>query len=724
MRAPQWSFLRKQLVGVDADPVVMRTIHISTPGSTRQTGAALLVFTALLVVISASVLLDQLSNRTNLNIDRERETTAALAEARDALIGWSVSHSQEPGRLPWPDRNGDGSYDGGADCFAGGVSNALLLGRFPYAGDATPCSSEPMGVYPRDGAGEPLFYAVSQNLIQHRGAPGADPGINPGLMDGGASYPWLTVVDQNGNVISNRVAAVLIAPGVALEGQDRSATAPNADQFLDSVTVGATTYDNGDDDLVFIQYPDSRMTAVETDSFNDRLVYVTIDELMRKVEKRVLGDAAVALRTYRTSYGRYPWLSPYRDPTAYTGSDTLTGRIEAVNGGDRLIDNEANFPDDPVLEDQIIVNASRRTSWIIKDQHNPDDIHLKDKPNDFVAGDAYNVRPAFNAIWGQREGHIPYIDTTANETFSFATGFTVDWTGGSAGPITCADPLPGLLLLVTGECAVITANLTAGANATTVTIPPPPAGDGDCIWTDSLDPGNPENVVDCTATLTQNNVYQLDICLDPALGIWPWCPTVWGTFWVNRTYTFSFSYAGAGSATSGGTNGVKTREVSGTAATNQTVTFQDTMLGVWPVSNTVTATIPENQLTLSGIYYDLEDSVEFPGYFFTNDWHHYVYVKISDEHVAVNDAGATSSDNCTAGTDCISLQIGGATARNEIQAVIVGAGGQVTGQDRSNGNLSDYFENNNAVTANDTAERGTLTAAFNDQVRIVTPNPP
>ena len=124
---------------------VISSIDSSADIRARQTGAALLVFTALLVLISASVLLDQLSNRTSLNIDRERKTTAALAEARDALVGWSVSHSQEPGRLPWPDRNGDGSYDGSADCFAGGVSVGLLLGRFPYAGDSTPCSTEPLG---------------------------------------------------------------------------------------------------------------------------------------------------------------------------------------------------------------------------------------------------------------------------------------------------------------------------------------------------------------------------------------------------------------------------------------------------------------------------------------------------------------------------------------------------------------------------------------------------
>jgi len=138
-----------------------------------------------------------------------------------------------------------------------------------------------------------------------------------------------------------------------------------------------------------------------------------------------------------------------------------------------------------------------------------------------------------------------------------------------------------------------------------------------------------------------------------------------------------------------------------------------------------TVTFPANSYVFDGVYFDIEDGVEFPGYFFTNLWHHHVYVKISDEHVAVNDAGAASSDNCTPGIDCASLQIGAAPVRNEVRAVIVGAGRQLGGpplnQDRSVGNLTDYFENSNAVTANDVAERGATTAVFNDQVRVVAP---
>ena len=83
----------------------MRSINQISINQSRQSGAALLVFAAVLVLISASVLLDRLSNRVQVNTAREQNTAAALMEAKAALIGWAVTHPGEPGRLPWPDRN-------------------------------------------------------------------------------------------------------------------------------------------------------------------------------------------------------------------------------------------------------------------------------------------------------------------------------------------------------------------------------------------------------------------------------------------------------------------------------------------------------------------------------------------------------------------------------------------------------------------------------------------
>ena len=62
----------------------------------------------------------------------------------------------------------------------------------------------------------------------------------------------------------------------------------------------------------FIVYPH----APAASGFNDRLAYISVTELMRAVEKRVLGEAAIALTRYRDAFGSYPWLAEFRSAQA------------------------------------------------------------------------------------------------------------------------------------------------------------------------------------------------------------------------------------------------------------------------------------------------------------------------------------------------------------------------------------------------------------------------
>ncbi len=305
----------------------------------RQSGIALLAFSVLLAIVSVGLLVERLSTRSQDYTARERASNEVLARAKADLIAWSVSHPTEPGRLPWPDRNGDGNYDGGSDCVTTGFNNSHLIGRFPHAGDASPCDVVPFGSYAVDGFKEPLWYAVSRNLLWNRGQSGSDPPLNPDLLDGGAAYPWLTVRDESGNVLSNRVAAVIFAPGSVVGNQARSGAAPSTSQYLDNVTVGATNYDNSDSDLDFIIYPDSRKTTTDGDSFNDLLIYITIDELMQPLEKRVIGEVAVSMNAYRNaSTGwtspppnpSFPWLRPFTDPKTAPNFHAVVGTREGL----------------------------------------------------------------------------------------------------------------------------------------------------------------------------------------------------------------------------------------------------------------------------------------------------------------------------------------------------------------------------------------------------------
>ena len=302
----------------------MRTAHHQTLTSARQRGAALLVILVLLITGGAYLLVSQL-NRVSGRIDAEKKTAAALAQAKEALIGWAVGNLTTPGMLPYPDRRDDGQYDGLSDCPAAGVATSaiLLLGKIPQVGSANPCVVPwtALGLDVVDGAGEVLWYAVSRNLVSSFGVA---PVINPGIINS-PTFPWLVVRDPLGNIINDRVAFVLIAPGPALPGQNRTVPPtpglpPSAAQFLEGILAVSNAdfdgaYDTGAPCLPatpptpmcedFVMSEPWPSTTAPT--FNDRLLYVTIGELMPLIEQRVAREVRQALnRSAATNGGMFP----------------------------------------------------------------------------------------------------------------------------------------------------------------------------------------------------------------------------------------------------------------------------------------------------------------------------------------------------------------------------------------------------------------------------------
>ena len=281
----------------------------------NQRGAAVLIMLTILVLGAASILIGQL-NKINFRQQNDQQTDQALLEAKSALIGWSLSYAQRPGLLPVPDLRGDNNYDGDSDCPFGAINNTHLLGRLPWRVylNAPPdayCSSDRGGLGSQivDADGEMLWYSVSENLLYDS----AYPTINSDIKN--LSSGWITIRDDQGIVISDRVAAVVLAAGDPLPGQNRAAAAPTANNYLDSITVGTTTYSNADFDSDFL-------IAGESDSFNDRLEYITIDQLVAQVERKVIATARSCLDAYAVlSADKYPWASPLDGsaPPAYTG---------------------------------------------------------------------------------------------------------------------------------------------------------------------------------------------------------------------------------------------------------------------------------------------------------------------------------------------------------------------------------------------------------------------
>ena len=260
----------------------------------REHGAALLIMLTIIVIGAAFLLVSSL-NKANHQIERGKITAAALAQAKDALIGYAVANTATPGGLPFPDRNNDGNYDGSGDCVTSGFDSALhLLGKWPSyqeQGCGAPVSA--FGMPLTDRHGETLWYAVSGNLVKSALGGGNYLVINSSITTG-----WFTVVNDQGAVLTNRAAAVILAPGGVLLSQTRLGAAPTANQFLEAATIGTSTYTN-----YAIEAGDAGFVSRNADdTFNDRLLYITADELMTSVSKRVAQELKNRLDAYGVAY--------------------------------------------------------------------------------------------------------------------------------------------------------------------------------------------------------------------------------------------------------------------------------------------------------------------------------------------------------------------------------------------------------------------------------------
>jgi len=329
-------------------------------GPSSQRGMVLILI-AFIIGLGAAAFMFKMFNASNLQAAQDEKTMRVLNEAKSALIAWAVAHPNSPGMMPWPDRNvdldfdGDSAYDGKSDCVTTTFQPSYLLGQLPWRAQSNPCVMPHIGLGSdfRDAQGNHLWYAVSRNLVrdyQNSEYPIINPGmanppnaVTPYSRQGGTdSYPWLRVLDRNGNLLSDRVAAVIISPGNPLEGQDRSSPAPDASQYLDKLTIGSNTFRNFDAALVdedFIMGEDSKNLSASDATFarpyyfNDKLVYITIDELIEALEKRVGEVARASLKKYQDTNGYYPYAAQLGTTTNYACELTAPASTTGLMAG-------------------------------------------------------------------------------------------------------------------------------------------------------------------------------------------------------------------------------------------------------------------------------------------------------------------------------------------------------------------------------------------------------
>lgn len=348
-----------------------------------QSGVAFYLFVifALITITAVGGLTTSMLSR---QADRSDQTRRTLSQARELVIArLTQPQLQEPGTrlgqitlLPdLPIAAGAGAdaaepaYDGLSEttgcAFRGWASGQNL--RFPAtSGAAARCfgrldwrslglsvsgvaNDDPQGVIP--------WLILSPNLATGQACL---PNLNPLMLAEGYAgyacptaqpYPWLTVLDERGNVISDRVAFALIAPGPVLPGQVRTATAgPQA--WLDTAQVGAAcaapcnpgNYNNADFNhadatpwtLIQADHmsspPQGPSNYVAPHLFNDTLVFVTADELFAELEKRANRTIQAELNRYQSVQGHLPFAAALSDSLSRCQAGLNFGHV-ATDGG-------------------------------------------------------------------------------------------------------------------------------------------------------------------------------------------------------------------------------------------------------------------------------------------------------------------------------------------------------------------------------------------------------
>ena len=360
---------------------------VARGGGARRRGFALVVFTAAILAVGVS--LDPLVDDAKRHYEGWAERVAAaddgeLFRAREMLEhymharaadeqGWKIRAGATPIEprfltLPCPDNMGDiGKLDGAQDppCSTPGYKPPLVsgsrFGRLPWKmGEVENYSRDEEDIHIEDGlgsdfkdaAGNRLWYAVSRNFTPVRSGMDSHPlnlhyiaNLTTGWLTvrngrRRRSFPGELLPESNSEWESqlNRVAAVIIAPGAARDGQQRieedalaDANLRTADRrvkadlyfekvkMLDGMTV--RNYEN-DGEFVAV----SRAPWMQEQS-NDILTFTTLDDLtnpdfpfMRGYKKQMgmssaqnflyedspLDDVRKGIEAYYDFFGFYP----------------------------------------------------------------------------------------------------------------------------------------------------------------------------------------------------------------------------------------------------------------------------------------------------------------------------------------------------------------------------------------------------------------------------------
>ncbi|MBM3342257.1 MAG: hypothetical protein FJY56_09115 [Betaproteobacteria bacterium] len=245
-----------------------------------QRGLALLSI-VVLVALALGASLFTLMRPVSVTRQQQAQTERALALAKEALIAYAAGRlANRPGELPCPDVTNNGQA--GTSC----NTAATQIGRLPTFTLGIPDL--------RDGAGEKLWYAVSNNFKN-----------NTAVTPLNSHTPGQLTV--TGIAPANNVIAIVFAPGSAITGQIRSAANINAvAHYLEGENANLNT---------------TFTAAAASATFNDRLLAITPDLFFPAVEMSVARQLREFLNIYYVANNHFPPANAYNLATCVPANE-------------------------------------------------------------------------------------------------------------------------------------------------------------------------------------------------------------------------------------------------------------------------------------------------------------------------------------------------------------------------------------------------------------------
>lgn len=269
---------RSELIGVSELHTVLRTTTIG-----RQSGAALLIVLAVIAIMTGAVLVHTFGVSAQQE-QRARRTEASLSQAKEALIFYAASYADtHPGEvlgyLPCPDTATTAMYEGtpntsSTDCT---LKDVTALGRLPWRTLGLPDL--------RDGNGECLWYAVSGNFKGN---------LNKTDLMNWDTNGLITVLAADGSIVAagstpSGAVAVIFSPGPAIGNQSRTglpATPVCGGNYIATNYLDAAAGSNNATLTGMPNRVDTFVMGTASNSFNDRLMFITAKDIFDAVERR------------------------------------------------------------------------------------------------------------------------------------------------------------------------------------------------------------------------------------------------------------------------------------------------------------------------------------------------------------------------------------------------------------------------------------------------------